>query len=213
MRKLIFDNGSYYHVFNRGVDHREIFQDEEDRSRFFQGMHEFNVLYPIGSLYEQSFRKGKFIAAPVQQDPLVNFIAYCLNPNHYHFILEQCVDHGVEKFMHRLGVGYSKYFNTKYKRTGSLFQGTFKAVHIDSNEYLLYVSAYVNLNHDVHKLGNLVSKSSWNEYVTRATGVENFCKKSIILDQFRERDEYIAFAKQALLLMQERKDLERFFIE
>jgi len=77
---------------------------------------------------------------------LVEIIVYCLNPNHYHIILRQVSEGGVSKFMLKLSSGYSSYFNKKNKRSGSLFQGRFKAVHIDSNEYLLYLSAYVNKN-------------------------------------------------------------------
>lgn len=76
----------------------------------------------------------------------------------FHFILEQISEKGIEKLMQRVGMGYAKYFNNKYKRSDSLFQGTFKAIHIDTNEYLLHLSAYINLNHKVHELGHLVSK-------------------------------------------------------
>ena len=77
--------------------------------------------------------------------------------------------------MQRLGTGYTKYFNGRYKRTGSLFQGVFKSSHIDSNEYLLHSSVYVNLNDRVHKIGDGLSRSSWNEYIGKSPS--NFCKK------------------------------------
>ncbi len=78
-------------------------------------------------------------------------IAYCLNPNYFHFILEEILEKGIEKFMQKLGGGYPRYFNEKHHRTGALFQGKFKSVHIDSDEYLLHVSAYVNnLNICIH---------------------------------------------------------------
>ena len=201
MRKEVFANGEFYHILNRGVDKREIFSDNLDSKRFFQGMIEFNAIQPIGSIYENSFLKDKNKKTDAQK--LVNLVCYCINPNHYHFLLEQTNDFGVEKFMHRLGVGYTKYFNNKYKRTGSLFQGNFKAVHVDSNEYLLHLSAYINLNYRVHhiELGNLVSKlgvpkTSMGEY-TRENS-ENFCKKEIILNQFKTSKEYEKFAYSSL---------------
>ncbi|KKT20763.1 MAG: Transposase [Parcubacteria group bacterium GW2011_GWB1_43_8] len=201
MRKEVFANGEFYHIFNRGVDKREIFSDNLDSKRFFQGMIEFNVIQPIGSIYENSFLRNKNKKTDTQK--LVNLICYCINPNHYHFLLEQANDFGLEKFMHRLGVGYTKYFNNKYKRTGSLFQGNFKAVHVDSNEYLLHLSAYINLNHKVHhiELGNLVSKlgvpkTSLGEYMGENS--ENFCKKEIILNQFKTFKEYEKFAYSSL---------------
>lgn len=214
MRKVPLINEEYYHIFGRGVDKRAIFMDARDYARFLQGMEEFNTLDPIGSIYENSFRKrkpqlgdgvSKLFAG--KKGKLVEFICYCLNPNHYHFLLKQLVDKGIEKFMHRQGLGYASYFNIKYARTGALFQGPFKAVHVDSNEYLLYVSAYVNLNNHVHQLGDSVSKSSWREYVQEKK--EGLCKKEIILSQFKNTSEYKDFAEDALKIMLERKDKDK----
>ena len=133
--------GEIYHILNRGVDKRNIFTNQEEIGRFFECMLTFNSIELAGSLYEQSFVKEK-----TKNKPLVKFIAYCLLPNHFHFILEQIEKDGISKFMKRLLGGYSWYFNKKHKRSGSLFQGPFKAKHIDSNKYLLHASAYVNLN-------------------------------------------------------------------
>ncbi|MFH1978826.1 MAG: transposase [Patescibacteria group bacterium] len=217
MRKTEFANGEYYHIFNRGVDKRKIFSDKYDLQRFFQSMKEFNTLEPIGSIYENSFEKDKHqleCGAP----KLVEFVAYCLNPNHYHFILKQVSEKGIEKIMHKLGGGFAKYFNQKYKRTGALFQGRFKAVHINSNEQLLYMSSYVNLNFKVHQLGcrapklelGLV-KSSWGEYVGEdaTKSKEGFCKKDIILGQFKNRNEYKKYALESLELILENKEREK----
>ena len=122
--------------------------------------------------------------------------------------------------MHRLGTGYTRYFNDKNKRTGSLFQGRFKSVHIDSNEYLLHSSAYVNLNDRVHQLGSSTSKlvksrSSWGEYTGESKS--NFCCKDIILEQFRNAKEYQRFAESSLESILERKadlkDMERYLLE
>ena len=209
-RKTAFVVGEYYHLYNRGVDKRNIFSDENDVSRFFQSMNEFNVLEPIGSIYENRFHQ--LGSSTPKSEKLVNFIAYCLNPNHYHFILEQVAEKGVEKFMHRLGTGHTNYFNTKQHRSGSLFQGRFKSIHISNNEYLLHVSAYVNLNDHVHQLGSstpklVKSRSSWNEYVNIGkSGKNDICNKSIILEQFNNKNEYKEFALSSLESILERKE-------
>ena len=192
-RKVEFVEGEYYHIYNRGVDKRNIFNNKSDMKRFLRSMEEFNTIDPIGSLYENSFVKelgGK-------ASKLVNFIAFCVNPNHYHFILTPLVEKGIEKFMQRFGTGYTMYFNTKNKRSGSLFQGKFKSKHIDSNEYLLQVSAYVNLNNCDRngKVTNPLSASSWEEYGELIK--TNFCDKTIILEQFKSLKEYRAFALEA----------------
>ena len=211
MRKIKFVTNEFYHIYNRGVDKRNIFTDQYDLQRFLQSMDEFNTLNPIGSLYESSFLTPE-IKTKRKLKRLVNFIAYCLNPNHYHFILQQAAENGISQFMHRQGGGYSWYFNKKYKRTGALFQGTFKARHIDSNEYLLRVSAYVNLNSKVHQLGGLaakLSKSSLDEYATDLKS--GLCRKNIILDQFNSRKEYQSFALDVLPDLIERKRREKEF--
>lgn len=227
-RKTQFATGEFYHVYNRGVDKRTVFDDEDDIQRFFQGMIEFNVLEPIGSVYENSFRQLGSLASklPVmkkEDEKLVNFVAFCLNPNHYHFLLEQVAEKGIEKFMQRLGTGHTKYFNHKYERSGSLFQGVFKSVHIDTNEYLLHLSAYINLNDRVHKLDQLGSEasklvrsqSSWGEYVGEKE--TNFCEKNIILDQFESQKEYQKFAEDSLENILKRKEdlkeIESFLLE
>lgn len=230
MRKTLFVSGEFYHVYNRGVDKRVVFNDDQDIERFFQSMSEFNTAEPIGSIYENSFRQlgssaskltGRYDNKAEKSKPLVRFVAYCLNPNHYHFLVKQVADKGIEKLMQRIGTGYTNYFNNKNKRTGSLFQGKFKAIHIDSNEYLLHLSAYVNLNGSVHQLGSSASKlvesmSSWGEYTDKTAGNkpgnkpgknirQGLCEKSIILEQFRSRDAYKKFALESLKLMKARK--------
>jgi len=210
-RKVNFVTGEFYHIYNRGVDKRTIFSDTYDMKRFFQSMEEFNVEKAIGSIYENSFIKKDPKSPPAQlgseSSKLVNFVCYCLNPNHYHFILEQVSENGIEKFMHRLGTGYTKYFNNKHKRSGSLFQNIFKSSHVDSNEYLLHSSTYVNLNDRVHKIDEGLSWSSWNEYI--GSSLSDFCKKDIILGQFNNRDEYKIFAESSLEDILRRKEAEK----
>lgn len=222
MRVTPFANGEFYHIYNRGVDKRTIFEDTDDVDRFFQSMQKFNSLEPIGSIYESSFPKIKkteqgarhksFVSeVELADERLVNFVCYCLNPNHYHFILEQVAEKGIEKFMQRLGTGYTKYFNTRHERSGSLFQGVFKSAHIDTDEYLLHVSAYVNLNNKCHQLGSEASKlvrSSWNEYVGEGAR-EAICTTGAILERFKNRREYEEFAESSLEGILERKRFEK----
>jgi len=212
MKKPVFVSGEYYHIYNRGVDKRQIFLDGYDIDRFFQCMDEFNAINPIGSLYENIFLEpaGK---VKRKNKKLVEFVAYCLNPNHYHFILQQLADGGISEFMKRLNGGYAWYFNNKNKRSGALFQGKFKAKHINTNEYLLRLSAYVNLNNFVHKLplsgptAKLV-KSSWGEYL-KNDGDMAFCNKKIVLSQFNSKNTFKDFAQDSLQDSLKRKEQEK----
>lgn len=216
MRKVIFATGELYHVYNRGTDRRSIVQDYHDADRFIQSLTEFNTLEPIGSIYEHSFRKHQLGGSTSKCDSelelasegLVHIIAYCLNPNHFHLILEQVSERGIEKFMQRLGTGYTMYFNNKHERSGALFQGRFKAVHVESNEQLLHLSVYVNLNFRVHQYSDSVLlrvRSSWDEYIDEVSDERSMCMKDKTLGQFRNKKEYREFAKQTLPAIKERK--------
>lgn len=207
MRKTQFAVGEFYHIYNRGVDKRNIFIDVDDMQRFFQSMQEFNTLEPIGSIYEKLISKPRAIKNNSQK--LINFICYCLNPNHFHFLVEQAADGGIKNFMHRFSTGYTKYFNERHKRSGSLFEGTYKAIHVSSNEYLLHLSSYVNLNNKVHQLGSLASKTSWQEYVSIKESSESFCHKELILAQFTSSKDYEEFALEALSNILEKKKLSK----
>jgi putative transposase len=215
MRKIIFAKDEYYHIYNRGVDKREVFLDTNDYERFFKSTQEFNGEEPIGSLYEKTFLEAKLPKGSLasERKPLVEIIVYCLNPNHYHFILKQLTDKGIEKFMQRLGTGYTKYFNIKNKRSGSLFQGTFKAIHVDSNEYLLYVSAYVNKNNFIHGYTKDDSwkYSSWPEYLGKVN--PGICSKEIILGQFKNTKEYKEFIEVNAEYLKEKKEAEKYLLE
>lgn len=194
--------GEYYHIYNRGVDKRTIFQDQQDLSRFYQSIEEFNHTEPIGSIFLNSFNKKR-----KNSKKLVEIICYCLNPNHYHFVLRQLVENGISEFMKRLSGGYTQYFNNKHERNGSLFQGRFKSNHIDSDSYLLHVSAYVNLNNRFHGEPYKLSKSSWDEYLEKEKNC--ICDPEIVLGQFKNRKEYQIFAESSLEDIIKRKELEK----
>lgn len=215
MRKTSFAKNNFYHIYNRGVDKRSVFEDEKDLLRFLQSMEEFNTELPIGSIYQKVFYENKNFggSTPKKSKRLVNFIAFCVNQNHFHFILEPLVDDGIQKFMHRISTGYTCYFNEKHNRSGALFQGRYKAIHIETNEYLLHLSAYVNLNDKVHRELNKewMKKypiSSFSQYTEEENGIKSKtrCEKGIVLEQFKSKKEYEKFATGSLQDILKRKE-------
>lgn len=224
MRRIEFANGEYYHVYNRGVEKRDIFSDQEDYERFLESISAFNTLEPIGSLYELSFAHED---ESDSREPLVEIVAYCLNPNHYHFILRQVEENGISHFMERLGGGYSWYYNNRNHRTGTLFEGPYKAKHISTNEYLLRLSVYVNFNDQVHQLGDQVAKygevSSRNQFLGKHMSLGKaevhrqkheksaavICETDVVLGQFRSQKAYGAFSKETLRLIRGSKEMQR----
>jgi len=151
MRKQPLVTGEYYHIYNRGVDKRNIFNTKKDLDRFIESVLEFNQIEVITSL--ANLRKTKQIAPKaLSENPLVFIVAYCLNPNHFHFVLKQLVDGGIAKFMQKLQAGYTSYFNIKNSRSGSLFQGTFKSQIISKENYFNKTIGYVNKNYKIHNI-------------------------------------------------------------
>ncbi len=143
-RLVPFAPGEHYHCFNRGVDKRTIFIDKQDYVYFQRLLHSLNTSEVLGKLRLQESRE------PV--DPPVSILSYCLLPNHFHLLLRSNVDSGISKFLQRVAGGYTMYFNNKYQRSGSLFQGKFKSHHIDSDQDLKQVLAYVYRNNLVHDI-------------------------------------------------------------
>jgi putative transposase len=208
MARTGFAPGEYYHVYNRGVDKRNIVGDEYDADRFMQSLVVFNTKIPVGSLWLMDVPKNKGRNSGV---PLVELIAYCLNPNHFHLILKEKTEGGISELMKRLGGGYTWYFNHRHKRQGALFQGRFRAKHVKDNAHMLHLSAYVNLNDKVHKLSGPTAqfvRSSWGEYsAEKSEG--GFCKKNLILGQFRSVSHYRRFALDNLpYMLSKRKGYE-----
>jgi putative transposase len=141
-RKLDFSTDEYYHVYNRGVEKREIFLNDGDEERFIRLLYLANSTKPfvfrdVQNLPLSQIRRG---------DLRTSIGAYCLMPNHFHLLVRETQEGGISTFMEKLTTGYSMYFNKKYKRVGPLFQGRFKARHVNNDNYLKYLFAYIHLN-------------------------------------------------------------------
>lgn len=220
-RKISFEIGEYYHIFNRGADKREIFLNAKDYERFILSLQLMNSENNGLMADWKNFKKSnpeisieEFLQKNKKRiEPIVDIIAYCLNPNHYHLVLRQIKKKGIEEFMQKIGNGYAKYFNTKNNRSGVLFQGPFKAVHIDSNEYLLHVSVYVNVNNFIHGYSKDKNwqHSSLFDYIGMRN--KNICNKKIILSQFRNEKDYNEFLEKNSLYLREKKELEKYLLD
>jgi len=150
LRRDPFITGEYYHLYNRGVDKRIIFKSKKDYERFM-------MLLFVSNSNEQSFRLDNLINQQHKTFDeilildkgklLVSIGAWCLMTNHFHLLIRQEVDGGITKFMRKLGVGYSMFFNIKYQRKGALFGGLFKSklIGIDDN-YMKQLFRYLHLN-------------------------------------------------------------------
>lgn len=145
-RKTSFAEGEYYHLYNRGVDKRVIFSSVQDYKRFIMLLYLANTTEDvrISNILRASSHDEVFLLE--QLKPLVSIGAFCLMPNHFHLLATPLVENGISRFMLKVQTGYSMYFNTKNERSGSLFQGPFKAEHASDDVYLKYLFSYIHLN-------------------------------------------------------------------
>jgi putative transposase len=173
-----------YHALNRGVDRRILFEDSQDYARFVHDMFEFNTPAPAknvarnrmsdlrsrSSLYQAS--EGGDIFGP----RLVDIHGWCLMHNHYHLLLSERVEGGVVLFLRKLNIGYAKYFNERYKRSGTLFQGRTKKILIDNDAHFLHILNYIHLN----PLDTLKGARQW-----RNREIDNFAEARKVLKEYR----------------------------
>ncbi len=182
---------SYYHIYNRGVEKRIIFNDDQDYKVFLSYLKTY--LNPPSSPSKRTVQMEN-ISFTTLKRPLNNYyqeidlIAYCLMPNHFHLLIKQKSSKSIELFMRSLLTRYATYFNKRYKRVGSLFQGTYKAVLVPNEDYLLHLSRYIHLNPINHAkeypLRMLLDNySSYGDYLGfRKT---EWIKKDLILSFFK----------------------------
>lgn len=146
VKKYVADG--IYHVYNRGVDKRDIFCDESDYKffLFLLKLYLSEESTPRSDLGVQL--EGRLLerAKAAKFFERIDLLAFALMPNHYHFLIRQKDDHDLTEFVRAVMTTYVAYFNKKYERRGPLFQGVFKAILIDNDDYLLHLSRYIHLN-------------------------------------------------------------------
>src|SRR3989338_3211206 len=204
MRKIQFFPESYYHICNRSNDERPIFLDDRDYARFL-----FFILFyqaPI-PFYNISRRISYFVRHSMFNIPLdilqkiattrrVGLNIFTIMPNHFHLLVQEKIDKGISLYLQRLQNGYAKYFNTKYKKRGHLFQGTFRAIPVETDEQLLYLSAYIHRNpRELKKWENKEIEYPWSSYqdLTKNNRWGKLLKPDIILNQFPSANDYYKF--------------------
>lgn len=217
LRKDPFITGEYYHLWNRGIDKRNIFKLVNDYERFIM------LLYVSNSSTEPSFRLDNLINQQHKSfnevmvlekgKPLVSIGAWCLMTNHFHLLVRQEVDGGISKFMKKLGTGYSMFFNIKYQRQGALFGGPFKSKCIKTDDnYLRQLFAYIHLNpldikfsgweKEINKSSSEMKKflesyrySSYEDYIGKERIEKNIIKPKKFPDYFQNKQSFKNFVE------------------
>src|SRR3990167_7660783 len=169
-RKQYLENG-YYHIYNRGVEKRKIFLDQQDYGVFLSYLKEYLLPKDEKKLND---RLADSQISPKEKDKTlkalrmnnfaeeITLLAYCLMPNHFHFFVKQKSAGAIDGFMNSLATRYTMYFNRKYKRVGHLYQGVYKAVLITSDEQFVHLSVYI------HKQSLPSQPSSYSDYLLKS---------------------------------------------
>ncbi len=152
-RRIKFSVEEYYHIYNRGTDKRIIFEDEADYERFLGLLYACNkhASFTVRDISDSpgGLASGRILEKLLGLEcrvPVVAIGAYVLMPNHFHILIKEIKGGGISKFMHDLSTAFTMYFNEKNQRKGGLFEGTFKARHVDFDQYLKYIFSYIHLN-------------------------------------------------------------------
>jgi len=186
-RLVTLANEHFYHVFNRGVEKRSIFLSARDYMRFLEtSKHYLDHLSRLS-------RRSKFGNREANK-PLVEVIAYCLMPNHFHFLLKQIQEKGISTFIGKLANSYTKYFNVKYDRIGPLLQGQFKAVLVEDDDQLIHLSRYIHLNPAVSELVKELDTYQWSSYSAYVgKGGDGLVSPEEVLSHFTTPKDYEKF--------------------
>ena len=200
--KTILATNEIYHVYNRGVEKRPIFLIKRDYLRFTETTNYYrfsNCPMRFSYLKLLSYEEKNNVINELEKESskLVDIFAFCLMPNHIHFLLKQLIDKGISKFMAKITNAFSHYFNTRHDRIGHLFQGNFGAVRIESDEQLIHTSRYIHLNpvsSYLIEIKNLLNYeySSYPEYINDTRG---FTNTKEVLSYFKNKNDYRKFVE------------------
>ncbi len=147
--------GGYYHIYNRGVEKRTIFQDEQDYAVFLSYLKNYLTpkdtegltakLVDSNTNYKEKGDLLRLLRLNNFADEIL-LLAFCLMRNHFHFLIKQIESSSMDIFMNSIVTRYVMYFNRKYKRVGPLFQDVYKAVLVESDTQLVYLTSYIHRN-------------------------------------------------------------------
>lgn len=212
-QQVIFATGEYYHIFNRGVEKREIFTTKRHYHRFTETLVYYQKGHP---LIRFSFKKRERLAkeTKVSPSPLVAIICFVFMPTHFHLLVQQLQDNGISMLLSKLSNSYTKYFNIKYNRVGPLFQGSFKAIRVEDDEQLVHLSRYIHLNPFVGLLVKDLRNypySSYPEYL--GVSEASICEKNPVLSHFRSVEDYEKFVLDQASYAKQIKSMERLLLD
>lgn len=208
MRLINTAPGEYYHICNRGVNKQSLFHDRGDYIRFlflilyFQSTFKIHHINRIVKDFVRTLGQHSVLAieSDVAKKRIVEVVAFCIMPNHFHLVLKETQENGIASYMQRILNAYAKYYNTKYQKSGHVFQGPYRIIHINDNEQLLYLSTYVHRNpREIPKWLGREDEYEWSSYQDFV--IENRWRDlllpDIVLGQFKSKEKYREFSNSS----------------
>lgn len=219
IRKTQFINGYIYHVYNRGVERRDIYKTFRDYERFIRLIDYYRYQkIPLSFSHfhtlplEQRMEMSRRLVGGTNS---VEIFAYCLMPNHFHLLIKQVTENGISRFISNISNSYAKYINTKNKRVGPLFQGAFKAVLVETDEQLIHLSRYIHINPVVSAIVNqneLVSYR-WSSLSCYLEKRSQFVNSSLVLSHFKTLQAYRSFVFDQILYARKLEKVKHLALE
>ena len=202
----VFVTGQYYHIYNRGVAKQPLFHDSQDYQHFLLTMAHYLESAPTHRFSDLLPRDRAILLLGEPLTPIVEIVAYCLMPNHFHLLVRQLADGGITQFMQRSMNSYSRAYNTRYLRIGTIFQGRFSAIHVTTDEQLLHLVRYIHLNPVVSHICSRPEDYRWSShqnYIKNET--HRICHPQLVLNMIGGRyqsfvSDHIAYANELELI-------------
>lgn len=188
--------GEMYHLYNRGVAKGILYQNSRDYEHFLEILSFFRDADPPEKISRIAPKTLARELAEEPKHPLVQILAFCLMPNHFHLLVQQLQDGGISTFMRRSLDSYTRYFNTKNDRVGTMYQGKFQAVHVETDQQLLHLSRYIHLNPYVAQLIQDPAAYRWSSLLNYERGeISRLCDPSFILEMAGSPKQYMDFVQ------------------
>lgn len=202
-RRLIpLIDGEYYHVYNRGVEKRQIFSEQRSYQRFIETILFYRFTQQpmrLSNFFKLSLQRRASLIKTQQKSPVhATIFSYVLMDNHFHLLLKQESNGSLSVFLKNLSDSYTRYFNVRENRIGPLFQGQFKAVRIEFDNQFLHVSRYIHLNpYTAGIVATLydLKRYPWSSLpmYLQQSNTHAFCDTQFILNSFKTKGSYWKF--------------------
>ncbi|QQS38813.1 transposase [Candidatus Woesebacteria bacterium] len=196
-RSVVFATNEIYHTYNRSVANEEIFNNSRNINRALDLINYYKNLSNLRFSYfvklsqdkKNEHLKSKKII------PLVEVYAFSIMPNHFHLLVRQLSENGIEKFLSNFQNSFAKYYNIRNKRYGALFQRPFKAKHVAGDKELLHLSRYIHLNPVTSFMLDLeeLKTSNLTSFPHYLKPVNNLVNSDLIIKLAGSKTKYLQF--------------------